>query len=142
MPSLANTTFSSWERSIGGYCMQHGLYEYLTTTTKPTDAAELKVYNSNRLKTAGILTQHMGDNNFNRLKAAQPPLDKQDPAVIWKFLTDYYQSTAVENKSKVYQDYHVFTFRKDLATFLHDLDTHLGNLSSVGFIIGDPIGAV
>ncbi|KAA1089607.1 hypothetical protein PGT21_024862 [Puccinia graminis f. sp. tritici] len=141
IPTLTNTSFGSWERVIRGYCMQHSLVKFLNTTVAPADEAALATYNNNRTRTAGILTQFMGDENFNRLKATQPPLDKDDPAVIWKFLTDRYQANTVQNKSKVYHEYNIFTFKKDLSTFNKDLDKHLSLLSSVGFVIGEPIGA-
>jgi hypothetical protein len=142
IPSLATPTFDSWEQTIRGHCMQHRLIKFFKPSVAPVDPVALATYKANHTKAAGIFIQYMGDDNFNRLKVSQPLSDREDLAVIWKFLTNHYQSTTSNNQSKVYHEYNLFAFRTDLDTFLQDLDKHLGHLSSVGFVIGEPTGAV
>ncbi|KAH9452203.1 hypothetical protein Pst134EA_015035 [Puccinia striiformis f. sp. tritici] len=69
VPPLSEATFGSWVRVIRGYCMQHVLVKFLETSTPPTEAAALQTYEERQTRTAGILHQHMGDENYIRLKA-------------------------------------------------------------------------
>ncbi|PLW37117.1 hypothetical protein PCASD_13936 [Puccinia coronata f. sp. avenae] len=61
IPLLATTTFDSWERTIRGHCMQHGLINFFKPSVAPVDPAALSIYETNRTKAASIFIQYMGD---------------------------------------------------------------------------------
>ncbi|KNZ50518.1 uncharacterized protein VP01_4378g1 [Puccinia sorghi] len=63
----------------------------------------------------------MGDTNYQRFVSSR---NEKNPADIWSKLMNYYESTSVQNQSIVFQDFISFTYRKDISTFLNDLDVY------------------
>ncbi|KNZ43992.1 uncharacterized protein VP01_962g2 [Puccinia sorghi] len=135
LPVLTATNFSAWKIKVQGYCMQHGLYRFLTDPTAPSDPAKIEDWKEKRIRVTGILYQCIGETNHQRFVKTE---NAKDPHAIWKALTDYYESNSVQNQSLVYQDFLALTYKSSLATFLDDLDARLSSLSAVGLIVGTP----
>ncbi|KNZ53454.1 uncharacterized protein VP01_3234g5 [Puccinia sorghi] len=138
LPVLTGKDFVDWKIKIGGYCLQHGLYDYLSPFSPaniPTNPTLLKEHNKKLQRTSGILHQAMGTINYQRFIT---PDNIKNPSAIWSALTNYYESNSDQNQNAVYRDFITFLYRKDIATFLDDVDAKLSNLASVGLIIGEP----
>ncbi|KAA1137743.1 hypothetical protein PGTUg99_050274 [Puccinia graminis f. sp. tritici] len=135
IPVLKDNNFTGWKIKIKGFCMQHGYYKYLSTIVKPTDNAELLIYNDKREKLAGILQQAMGQINYQRFITDD---NIMAPDEIWTALIDYYKLTSAQNQMSVYRDFISFKYRDNVATFLDDLDEKLNRMAAVGLRIGEP----
>ncbi|KNZ59187.1 hypothetical protein VP01_1789g8 [Puccinia sorghi] len=62
-----------------------------------------------------------------------------DPRKMWIKLESHYQSKAIANQAKVYNDFLAFKFKgTDIDQFIADLTSHISCISSVGLRIGIP----
>jgi hypothetical protein len=135
LPTLTLSNFSSWKIKIQGYCMQHGLYKYLTNPNPPAKATSLADWEDKRIKVSGILYQCMGETNHQRFIKKD---NAKDPHTIWTALVGYYESNSVQNQSVVYQEFLALTYKSSVATFLDKLDACISSIAAVGLKIGTP----
>ncbi|KNZ48933.1 uncharacterized protein VP01_531g14 [Puccinia sorghi] len=135
LPSLTGTNFNAWKIKVQGYCMQHGLYKFLTSSIPPADPVKREDWDDKRIKVTGILYQCIGETNHQRFITKD---NTEDPHKIWTELLGYYESSSVQNQSIVYQEFLALTFKSNLATFLDDLDARLSSMAAVGLVIGNP----
>ncbi|KAA1085930.1 hypothetical protein PGT21_050059 [Puccinia graminis f. sp. tritici] len=122
---------------IEGYTKQHDLYSFISSDeTAPTDPAELKSFKTRKMKASGVLQQYMGITNYQKFKTKDT---KDNPRAMWLKLEGHYQSTAISNQAKVYNDFLAFRFKgTDIESFIVDLTTHISCLNAVGLRISIP----
>ncbi|KAA1098650.1 hypothetical protein PGTUg99_050107 [Puccinia graminis f. sp. tritici] len=137
IPTLSNVNWDMWSMLVEGYMKQHDLYSFISETeADPTDAAELKSFKSKKLKASGVLQQYMGITNYQKFRTKDT---KDDPRAMWLKLEGHYQSNAISNQAKVYNDFIALKFKgNDIESFIVDITTHISRLNAVGLRIGIP----
>ncbi|KNZ45132.1 hypothetical protein VP01_845g5 [Puccinia sorghi] len=137
IPTLTNYNWVMWRISIEGYMKQHDLYSFISShEPPPTDAAELKSYKTRRMKASGVLQQYMGMTNYQKFENDKT---KDDPREMWLKLEQHYQSNAIANQAKVYNDFLACKFKgEDIDQFITDITSHISHLNAVGLKIGIP----
>ncbi|KNZ49859.1 hypothetical protein VP01_473g11, partial [Puccinia sorghi] len=88
------------------------------------------------MKASGILQQYMGMTNYQRFESNET---KDDPRAMWLKLEGHYQSNAIANQAKAYNNFLACKFKgKDINQFITDMTSHISNLNAVGLKIGIP----
>ncbi|KNZ54436.1 hypothetical protein VP01_2948g1 [Puccinia sorghi] len=115
IPTLTNYNWVMWRILIEGYMKQHDLYSFISSKEViPVEAAELKSFKTRRMKASGILQQYM-----------------DDPRAMWLKLEGHYQSNAIANQAKVYNDFLACKFKgEDIDQFITDMTSHISNLNA------------
>ncbi|PLW32201.1 hypothetical protein PCANC_18915 [Puccinia coronata f. sp. avenae] len=107
------------------------LYLSLPTPPKPDRSFE-----SRKTKASGILQQYMGMTNYQKFESDET---RDEPRAMWLKLEGHYQSKAIANQAKVYNDFLALKFKgTDMDQFISDLTGHISNLNAVGLKIGIP----
>jgi hypothetical protein len=137
IPTLTNLNWDLWSMLIEGYMKQHDLYSFISSKEdEPTDAAKLKSFKTRKMKASGVLQQFMGITNYQKFSTKDT---KDDPREMWLKLEGHYQSKAISNQAKVYNDFLSFKFKgSDIEAFIVDLTNHISRLNAVGLRIGIP----
>ncbi|KNZ60327.1 hypothetical protein VP01_156g5 [Puccinia sorghi] len=137
IPTLTNYNWVLWKISIEGYLKQHDLYSFISSREEvPSEAAEAKTFKSRKTKASGVLQQLMGITNYQKFAT---DATKDDPRAMWIKLESHYQSKAIANQAKVYNDFLSFKFKgSDIDQFITDLTSHISNINAVGLRIGIP----
>ncbi|KAA1110912.1 hypothetical protein PGT21_050257 [Puccinia graminis f. sp. tritici] len=137
IPVLSNLNWDLWSMMIEGYMKQHDLYPFISSTqAEPTDVTELKSFNTRKMKASGVLQQYMGITNYQKFKTETT---KDDPREMWLKLEGHYQSKAISNQWKVYNDFLALRFKgNDIESFISDITAQISRLNAVGLRIGIP----
>ncbi|KNZ62851.1 hypothetical protein VP01_1215g2 [Puccinia sorghi] len=137
IPVLTNYNWVLWKISIEGYLKQHDLYSFISTReAPPADPVEAKAFNTKKTKASGVLQQLMGVTNYQKFAT---DTTKDDPRSMWIKLESHYQSKAIANQAKVYNDFLALKFKgSDIDQFITDLTSHICNINAVGLRIGIP----
>jgi hypothetical protein len=137
LPTLTNLNWVLWKISIEGYMKQHDLYSFISSDDPiPNDPTEAKTFRTNKMKASGVLQQFMGLVNYQKFANDK---NKDDPRAMWLALEKHYQSNAIANQAKVYNDFLGLKFRgTDINQFISDIRSHISNLRAVGLRIGIP----
>ena len=70
LPTLTNLNWVMWQISIEGCMKQNNLYFFiLTEEPVPTDAAEAKLFKTQKMKASRVLQQYMGMVNYQKFAA-------------------------------------------------------------------------
>ncbi|KNZ52123.1 uncharacterized protein VP01_3685g2 [Puccinia sorghi] len=135
LPVLTSSNFTSWKIRVQGYCMQHGLYKFLTNNIPPAEPAKKEDWDEKRSCVTGILYQFIGETNHQRFVTSK---NAKDPCKIWTALIRYYKLNSIQNQSIVYQEFLALTYRNSVGTFLDKLDARLSSMAAVGLVVGTP----
>jgi hypothetical protein len=88
------------------------------------------------MKASGVLQQYMGMVNYQKFATEST---KDDPRAMWLKLKSHYQSRAIANQAKVYNDFLAMKFKgTDIEQFITDITSHISNLRAVGLQFGIP----
>ena len=86
---LENTNYTSWSSRMRAYLRSKDLLQICTgETVTPTE--------KKRHKTSNILISHLGDSVFDLVITIE---NRDQPAAIWKAITDHYASSSINNKA-------------------------------------------
>jgi hypothetical protein len=106
LPTLTNLNWLMWKIAIKVYMKQHDLYCFISTTEPvPIDPTKAKTFKTRKMKASGVLRQHMGMVNYQKFVTKTT---KDKPRQMWLKLESHYQSNAIANQAKVYNDFLAF----------------------------------
>jgi hypothetical protein len=78
----------------------------------------------------------MGMTNYQKFESDNT---QDKPRAMWLKLEGHYQSKAITNQAKVYNNFLALKFKgTNMDQFISDLTGHISNLSAVGLKIGIP----
>ena len=88
------------------------------------------------MKASGALQQYMGMVSYQKFATTST---KDNPRAMWLKLKQHYQSSAIANQAKVYNDFLSLRFKgNDIDQFITNLTSHVSNICAVGLKIGIP----
>jgi hypothetical protein len=91
IPKLDDTNYTLWSSRMRAYLGSKDLLQICTgETVMPTE--------KKRHETSNILISHLGDLVFDSVITIE---NKDQPAAIWKAITDCYASSSINNKARV-----------------------------------------
>ncbi|KAG0143938.1 hypothetical protein CROQUDRAFT_672638 [Cronartium quercuum f. sp. fusiforme G11] len=117
--------------TITNYLSKHSLYSFidpLVTLKEPTDPEELKSHIANKLKTSGIIIQHL-DNNNKILFATDEHFS--NPRILWKSICFKYASKEECNQAAVFLTFLQIPF-SNLSDYVNETHSSLSKMSSMG----------
>ena len=137
LPTLTNLYWVLWKILLEGYMKQHNLYLFISSNNPiPADNAEGKIFKTKKMKASGILQKYMGLVNYQNFATDK---NKDDPRAMWLALEKYYQSNAIANQAKVYNNFLALKFKgTNINQFITNITSHVRNIRAVRLCIGIP----
>ncbi|MBW0463315.1 hypothetical protein O181_003030 [Austropuccinia psidii MF-1] len=137
IPELNNSNYLQLKIQTQAYLMEMDLVDCLTTNpeTPPPDAAQQNELLKGRQKKAGIRIGKMGILNCQTFLSV---VNEGNPYNIWRTLSRKFTLNSENNQARIFLEFlalkHVYTLEK----FIYDIPQHIGNIASVGIMIGSP----